>query len=269
MHYIKFKHDLIIGKCNICPNEGALSWDHVPPKGGYFPTKMEMNNVLGALSAKDEYKKYQETQNGVKFRTICRDCNSKLNKLYDKEINKFANSLGKFLRSNLILPPVIEYEVKPVKIMKGILGHLLSVKLENLDTPFDNQIRDIIFSSNKRISNDIHIFYWIYPYQNVVILRDFGMTKYRNGNLRDVAFFQLLKYPPVAYLITDASSYQGLPELTQFRDLDDDKEIKMMINLKNIHPVDWPEVVDSMNMLFLGNSAVNSVFAKPKSKVIK
>jgi hypothetical protein len=66
---------------------------------------------------------------------------------------------------------------------------------------------------NTKIPAEIHIFYWVYPYDCTIIIRDFGMPAVR-GNFSDIGFFQTIKSFPVAYLVSDKPRYENLPELT-------------------------------------------------------
>ena len=78
------------GRCNICGEEKKLTSDHVPPKGVNRFTRMELHSVSGALNALEgKKKKFRQFQNGVKFRSLCRDCNGGLlGKKYDPALGK-------------------------------------------------------------------------------------------------------------------------------------------------------------------------------------
>src|SRR6056297_3557589 len=80
-----------VSQCNICKKVKALSWDHVPPKGGISLTSVEQETVFQRLTINGEKRKYTISQNGVKFRTICKECNEKIGSKYDPVLNDFAN----------------------------------------------------------------------------------------------------------------------------------------------------------------------------------
>ncbi len=267
MHYIKFKKNKV-GICNICRAEKNLSWDHVPPKGGISLTKVEIESIFQVLTSSQDDNFFQESQNGVKFRSICKDCNSKLNELYDKELNEFSLSVGRYLKSTLSFPEIIHHKTKPINIIRGILGHLLSAKIELDETIFDKQIRRIIFDVNEKLPDDLHVFYWIYPFDKTVIIRDISMPAIR-GNFKKYGYFQIIKYFPLAYLIGNVPRYEGLYELTIYKDININEELEIPIRLDTIKHHEWPEIVDNHNILFFGESGLNSVFAKPKTKIIR
>ena len=101
MHYAKSKREKI-SVCNLCREVKALSWDHVPPKGGIDIGPVEMETVFEIMTGDRDKPKLSESQNGVKYRTICSDCNSLLGREYDPTINDFAKSVGRYLKSGSI-----------------------------------------------------------------------------------------------------------------------------------------------------------------------
>ncbi len=203
------------------------------------------------------------SQNGLKYRFICEDCNNKLGTRYDIELNKFTLSLSMFLKSTLQFPLVIKFKVKPVKLIKAVLGHILSCK-ENIDeSVFDKKVRDYLFDDNAKLNNDIKIFYWIYPYNESRIVRDFLLLRWRNGE-KVRAFCQVLKYFPIAFLVTNQSKFDDLNELTIFKNFPIDKEIEIPIKLHDKKENDYPERVDDNTVLFMTKETGNSVLTKPK-----
>jgi hypothetical protein len=266
MYYVKTKRDKV-GKCNLCLEDKSLSWDHVPPKGGIELSTMEMENLLNVFAG-DGGTKIRDSQNGLKFRTLCAKCNNEiLGNKYDPTINDFALSVGMYLKSNFKFPTIIHHKTKPVRLMKGILGHLVATKIEIDEVLFDSAVRELIFDENAPIPEQIKIFYWVYPYNRTVIMRDFAMPSVR-GNFDAFGFFQTIKYFPIAYLATDLNKYEGLLELTKYRGCSIDEEVEIPIQLNRIEHFYWPELVDPGNFVMVGQAASNSVSASPK-KIIK
>jgi len=263
MYYVKTKREKV-GQCNICSKVKPLSWDHVPPKGGIELTAMEMENLLYVFTRKKEVRKIRESQNGIKFRTICKECNEFLGVNYDTVVNEFAISVGRYLKTQIKLPEMLHHKTKPVRLMRGILGHLLAAKAEFDNVLFDQQVRRFIFDVNEEIPKKIHIFYWVYPYDCTIILRDFGMPSVR-GNFKDIGFYQTLKSFPVAYLVSDKPRYENLLELTKYRSYGIDDEIEIPIQLNRVEHHYWPEIIDRGNLLFGGQSLTGSITALPKA----
>lgn len=262
MHHVKTKRAKV-GKCNICSNEKSLSWDHVPPKGGIEISTMEMENLFHIFTREVDVRKIRESQNGLKFRTICKECNEFLGQKYDTVLNEFAMSVGRYLKSELKFPPLFHYKTKPLRLMKGILGHLLAAKADYDEVLLDCQVREFILDEDSVIPESINIFYWIYPYRCTVIVRDIGMPAVR-GNFKDVGFFHTIKYFPIAYLVSNKSRYESLLSLTKYRNCGIDEEIDIPIDLKRIEHHYWPEMVDKGNIVLGGAAGLNAISAFPK-----
>ncbi|WKZ34028.1 MAG: hypothetical protein QY316_06420 [Thermodesulfobacteriota bacterium] len=265
MNYQKFKRN-IQDICNICKKKSQLSWDHIPPKGGVELLPMEIEGIYKILMNKQNEgeRQFVITQNGVKYRTICKECNSLLGTRYDPVLNEFSISLSKLLKSNLYLPcPIIKIKTRPNAIIRGILGHLLAAKIEFFESPFDEKIRLFLADEKSLLPDDISIFYWLYPYNQTVIFRDFSMPAIR-GIYNEWGFFNVIKYFPLAYIITNLKSYDSLPELSYYREFDLTMEIEMKIDLRNIRKRDWPEHVGPNDVILLGKDGLDSIRAKPR-----
>lgn len=140
-----------------------MSWDHVPPKGGINLSSVEIKSIFNNIAGKEDPNRLI-SQNGVKYRTICRDCNSYIGTNYDPIINEFNKTISLFLKSELILPKKVNITTKPIRLIKGILSHILTAKL-NIDSVLtDQRIRTYLSSDNEKLPDEINIYYWIYPY---------------------------------------------------------------------------------------------------------
>lgn len=265
MHYAKVKRDKI-SICNICREEKSLSWDHVPPQGGIELSKVEMETVFGLMTGNRENQKLRESQNGVKFRTICKECNELLGLNYDPTLNDFALSIGKYLSTRIKLPNVVTHKVKPQRLFKSLLGHLVAAKVDIENTSFDVMARDYILDKGASLPEDINVFYWVYPYTCSIVIRDFVMFTPR-GTFNEPAVFQTLKYYPIAFLLCDKSEYAGLDTLSQYRECNLDDEVEIPINLRRIEHPYWPEAPsdEDNNIFFGGQSAMNAIHARRKS----
>lgn len=224
-----------------------------------------METVLQVLAGDPNNKKLSESQNGVKFRSICSDCNSLLGHSYDPTINEFASSVGRYIKSGLQFPSIINHKTRPAVLMRGILGHLIAAKADFDEVVFDVQVRNFFFDTSKPIPEQIHIFYWLYPYSQIVIMRDIVMPAVR-GNFDDMGFFHILKYFPMAFLITDKNNYENLFELTQYRNLSLTDEVEIPIQLDRVEHPYWPEIVDDGNILVGCSSVKSSVSARPRMR---
>ena len=134
MHYQKLSRELN-STCNICGNLSTLTWDHVPPKNSFncFPIKY---NPLLIVQAKDEIVKEATSQNGVKFRTICSQCNNELlGKEYDPAMKQYSEFLRKYLIEEIDVPEELTVKIKINRLCRAICGHLIAALV-----PYDNII---------------------------------------------------------------------------------------------------------------------------------
>ena len=253
------------GKCRICLKYGKLTEDHVPPKGGIEVEPVEMENALDHLSGIYKERNFYISQNGVKFVSLCERCNNyELGKRFDPTLNEFAKEVGKYVNSKLYLPNEVLIETKPNAIIRAVLGHLLATK-EVDDYGFDNDVREFLLDENKTVPNTINIFYWVYPYKVSVILRDFAMPAKR-GKFSELGYFNLLKYFPIAYLLSDKDKYEGLYSLNEYRDLKPSETAEVPVRLNFKKNWLWPEAPEPDNFIIMGATYEGSVYATEKKK---
>lgn len=262
MNYIKLKRDKI-DKCNICLQIKSLTWDHVPPKAGITVSPVEIDNISKILTDQTE-PRMLISQNGVRYRTICGDCNSKLGTNYDTVLSSLNKNVSLYLKSNLYFPAYTYIRTKPNRLIKAVLGHLMAAKGSVDQSGSENKIRKYLLSEIEILPDDINILYWIYPYNCTVIMRDFAMFAKRGDFSSGSIFCNVLKYFPLAFLIIDKSNYHNLPSLTRFKSDNIDEEIDLRIDLKRVETLDWPERVDDGNIIFATAESQNAIIAKPK-----
>lgn len=242
--------------CNICKQNKSLSEDHVPPKV-CPPVKDRVVDLL--LPKMIGYKGFQGrfSQNGVSYTTICRDCNTKLGINYDAKLGEFSRNIQSFVESQIHLPDTFDIECYPNAIMRSILGHILAAKTVTDSVVIDDLIRPCILDSSLPIPNDIHIFYWVYPYEEIVILRDFVVMDLSNPP----ATFNLIKFYPVAFLVThQLTEYQGLLNLDSFNNISPSDKAKIKIDLRQRKNATWPE----SNGFACGRAIHDAVLSSPK-----
>jgi hypothetical protein len=261
-HYVKVKRDKK-DICNICKSKALLTWDHVPPQRGIDITPVEQETILERLTASKDDRQYLISQNGVKYRTICKDCNDRLGRQYDPIMNDFARGIGRFLHATLHLPEIIQYETKPNRLIRAICGHLLAAKGELENTKVDEVMRNFIFDEASDFPNGLKILYWVYPYSYIVLIRDIVMPAIR-GNFDRYGFFSIIKYFPIGYILCDLDGYEGLNDLSFYFTSNLDELASIPIPLKQIRHPQWPEIVDDGNIVAGGRSVKSSIFAKPR-----
>jgi hypothetical protein len=85
------------------------------------------------------------------------------------------------------------------------------------------------------------------------------------GRFQDVGFFNLIKFYPLAFLVThQLASYEGLSSLHQFNQLLPSKKSNIQINLRSTKQSRFPEECSDGNLLAGGRAARDSVYSVPK-----
>jgi hypothetical protein len=251
--------------CNICEKEKRLSVDHVPPQC-CPPAKNRLISKLLYQMIGDKSFRPRSIQNGVTFKTICADCNNFLGRKYDKHLGELSRKIESLVESNLILPDSFEVECQPNAVMRSVLGHLLAAKTETDEVVIDKLIRPSIIDPSIPIHEDIHVFYWIYPYEEISIIRDFGMPSVR-GCFQEGGVFNLIKFYPIAFLVAHKiPMYEGLNSLHQFNQTLPDEKANIQMNFHSGRHSKFPEDCSDGNLLMLSRAANDSVYSVPKSK---
>ncbi len=249
--------------CNICQQEKELSEDHVPPQACPPAKNIVISKLLYQMT-EDRSFRPRISQNGVTYQTICKDCNNRLGNRYDWALGEFSKKIESFIESSLILPDSFELKCYPNAIMRSVLGHLLAVKTETDEVVIDKLIRPCILDSSLPVHDDIHILYWVYPYERTRLLRDFEMLVVR-GTSKIAGFFNMIKFYPITFLIAyQLPCYEELLNLHQFNRLSPGEKTNIQINLRPVRNSTFPE--DGADLLAFGRSANDSVDAVPKAK---
>lgn len=249
------------GKCNICGEFGTLTEDHTPPKGAVRITQMEMKHLIDMLSAEKPMRSGRISQNGVKFRTLCGQCNnSLLGRNYDLAFNEFTSRVKSYITSRIQLPRVMHVKAKPQKIARALYGHLSAV---GVDRYFESErsllMKKWFLDESLPMPDCLSIKYWIYPYQTQILIRDAGI---RNLKVKDFASFWLMKFFPIAFFIIwdnpRGYEYPELGDLSRWRNITHDTEVDIPINLSRVPHEHWPEAPENDSFIVLGNGAVGA-----------
>ena len=262
MKYIKLKR--IDSICNICKQNKSLSWDHVPPKDGIDLSDMWVQSRSKAYLT-DEQPKIAVSQNGLKFRTICRDCNSLLAK-YDITFRQLLLDVKMFMNSSLIIPSPIKVTTYPVRIAKCLLGHLLASKTEFCNTMFDQQISEYLLHDNKCIPDGVRIFFWFFPYNCTIIKTDIYELDIFDSSTR---FYSVIKSFPLAFAIMSDNTYiDNANELIIGKNDDFNTEKQILFKPNVVNDWEYPEKLGD-NKVHLLHKDNTGILATPKLASVK
>lgn len=260
------------GYCNICRNYSQLTRDHIPPRGCVTPKSVELRTLSQYLSKSDQ--KPTISQSGLNILSICGNCNnSLLGTEYDPELIELSRKVAGLVRLNreqgFSLPEKINLPIKPQRLIRAVIGHILAGKLPMSDKgyklpPFQEDLRNYFLNQSSQLSEEIEIYYWIYPSNKQIVINSLGIVSWMGeGHIPSSC---LLKFFPLAFWIVWNKSDTFPINLTKiskdkFKDLDDICEI--VIDLRNLPPLSYPEVPDDSRCI-ITLSEGSSFLAQPK-----
>ena len=226
--------------CNLCQKTvKKLSDDHVPPKGGYPISQVIIQSY--PEGTKEDTFRLHHSSNGLKFKTICSECNNLLGAKFDEALNEFVNNVAKIASSPYNVLESFSVEVNPTRVIKAVLAHLLAAKTGECNTTYDKKIRQYIFDDGAKLPSEFKLYYWYYPYDTVVISLDKFAYDMESGSS---AFFSVLKYYPIAFLLLCDTTMadKTFCELTKYNHNRMDERVRIPFNFKK-RPGNFPESI--------------------------
>ena len=92
------------GPCALCRSYSKLTEAHVPPKSVGNTDEWITKSYMTALSTRNGDVYYpRHFKGGLKFKTLCRDCNSSLGGREDKAIGDFFGQVRQRIKSPIVL----------------------------------------------------------------------------------------------------------------------------------------------------------------------
>lgn len=222
----------IIGKCNICCREGILTWDHVPPKFCFNSEKVKYNKIL---DVQDKTKKLKESQNGIKFRSICENCNNNLlGSKYDKEYKKLVDLLYNIYISKGNISQYIDIDGLQInKVARAVVGHFLAAKSSFSNNIVEQKLREYFLDENKLPPKEISLLYYVYIYNTIMIMRDFVPKKFGNSQYKiPNGLMSCISSFPLAFILVDKPDDNcGMFDLFNYCTKNIEDKVTMRINL--------------------------------------
>ena len=264
MRYVKQRREKV-GACTICKQVRALTYDHIPPTVAGNVNPVMLVSAMSAISGRPQEDRPLISQNGYKIRSICKECNSAIGREYDSVIGKLCADIERYLESPLTLPSEATFDTTPSRLIRGLLGHFLAAKLSPDQCLVDDQIRSFLADNSSPLNPSIHLYYRLYPYPQISVLRDFA-TKLFTGRTRETAFCSVMKFPPVSVLLTDTNYFHGLPDLADSSHFGIDDPGRVYFRFDDLRPADWPEGTDHSDFILMGAAGTGSLHSTPRKK---
>jgi hypothetical protein len=144
-----------------------------------------------------------------------------------------------------------EVEVRAGAVLRSVLGHILAAKLESDNVAVDEWIR--AYLNGQQLDPRLKVYLWLYPYHLAVVARDFVFRNIGNWWIMD-GLSSVLKFLPLAFLVTDASVELPFTQLHPFASLSPTGTAKINLEYNVIMQPFWPERPDR-NHVVLGGAA--------------
>lgn len=239
------------GYCVICGTFGKLTRDHVPPKGCNNATDAILQTFPQAHGGQ-KGNRWSQSQGGTHFKTLCQKCNTyRLGSKYDPEIVDLSNELTRLALSSLngtiALPNEIAVFLRPQKIARAVVGHLLAAnaveeaKTGIVSAPFPDALRRYFLNDEQALPDNIDIYWWIYPYRRQVVIKGAGKMSMKGSGM---IFGHILKFLPLGFwVLWERPAHVSLqvPTLVPDKRMGIDEVAQTSIVLNSPPPRDFPE----------------------------
>ena len=229
--YVRKKRK-INDRCNICGTISDLTWDHVPPKFCFNNAKTKFNSLF-EINSDNTYTRV--AQNGIKYRSICANCNNKLlGSIYDKEYKKLVELLyNLYITPGKISRYIDVQGIKINKVSRAIVGHFLAARNEFVDTKVEKELREYFLNPDLKPPKGFKLLYYIYIYNTIMIIRDvvpkkIGSIEYEIPD----GFISCLNTFPISFILAyECENDAGLMDIFELCTENIEESITMRIDL--------------------------------------
>ena len=266
--------------CNICGVKSKLTFDHVPPKCCFNDVNIK---PLETLSGEKEKYNPNCSQNGLKYRSLCGECNNGLLAKYDKSVEDVVEQIkNHFLTSNLKKENVINLKIKINAFAKSICGHFLAMK-----NSYDNQcvtdilLRKYVLDPCALPPEDHQLLIRFYPYSTVFAIRDVAIHPNHIDPAMPKGMISILSSFPIAYILNSGSDSGGFIDLFRYcsENINETIELKLDIysafhtNTNMLRHEKWPcNITDDISgtsiLICSAHAASDSIYGNRDNKIL-
>lgn len=244
------------GYCLICGEYGALTMDHVPPKGAINISKIEQKHIFEVLGSDGLNLKGIKSINGSRFKTICANCNNKIIGNNDQEvalvIKELNTKIKNYFYNNHSIYNSVSVSFNPISFCRAMIGHILSAttvnhcRKEPVYSPYFKPLQDFVLGNDNAINNTHDIYYWFYP--NKMHLSSKMVSFYNNGNFCSLS---ILSFFPIAFMLTEKN--KGIYPAQAAKLTFTDSHIIMDLSSQKINYSNFPFISLEGNKMYITN----------------
>ena len=260
MHYIKQKREKV-DYCNICGSFQTLTWDHVPPKSTLLEPDTISNTIFKGMPTESKHMKHY--QSGIKYRTVCANCNNVVLGQNDDAYKEFvlevrkqlAEIPSKYLETGESQNTIV-VKAKINRVLRSICGHFLAMKeFYDSETVTDRQLREYVLDTGSRLESfeEVNLFCWFYPYPTVFSFRDIVVTGGQELS-HPKGFISGISSYPLGYLLSSIDeSGCYVDNLGVYSTTIIDEEVQICLHLNTVYyantmlakELNWPANISS------------------------
>ena len=133
--------------------------------------------------------------------------------------------------------------IEPNKVVRAVVGHLMAVGNDRYGSEgVPGKLSEYFLNEKSILPPEFGVYCWVYPYRRNILIRDAGMCL--DFPSMNFVFFWLIKYFPVAFLVTyeepDSVTFK-MPNLTDLLSEDISKIASLSLELSSVPKQNWPE----------------------------
>ncbi len=206
-----------------------LTWDHVPPKSTLIKPETFASTMFGTMPSPNSH--MIRYQSGIKYRSICQECNNEILGRNDKDYQKFNQDVIRFLttpgKSDIL---VITTKIN--RVLRAVCGHMIAMATcFNRKVISDKDMRGFILDEKSKLKR-MRIYAWFYPYSTIVNVRDVTVRGNRKGTHPE-GFISVIEAFPLAFMISHKDeTCCGVDNLSQYLTKDIDEEVAVALHLE-------------------------------------
>jgi hypothetical protein len=245
--------------CNICRQKKNLTDDHVPPQCCGNNQEISARRIYAEELTAPQVD--ARSQNGLKFRTLCKDCNGKLLGAWDGALGVLAEQAARFVDPLLSLPPKLQIVVQPGAILRSFLGHVVAAKVQDDAVPVDQRIRDYLLNAAP-LPASIKAYCWLYPFAPTIVARDFTFVVAEGQGGVSPGIISVVKFFPLAFCVVDGSGEltgSNTTPLHQYATLAPTDRASLILNRTHVIQPGWPERASGSHIVLGGRTYADSV----------
>ncbi len=188
------------GRCNVClRTEMRLTRDHVPPSGvigGRRQARVRQPLQEQLVDRNPRIPTQLISRTGVYFTTVCSDCH-RARSGDDDALIGFVNNARNGLVSRPRIIDIIAIRARPDAVIRAILFHNLTSRLDVTDSVFETSIRAVIRDGNVSAGRALFLYIWCYSGNDIFMMHDFVTP----NNALPMPIGSVLSFPPLTFFL--------------------------------------------------------------------